>query len=183
MQTKKITDKLLTVEFKENGLIFKTGVPVIIPYIRSKHSAENFGSKFQQDIEPAGRYVIMNANPGELSSQWVKGTATFKNPLVIAFHSEPEKCERYYDDNSWKKRLSQVFKGKTGKALSLAIVRKGHDAIITVYTHEGKAVYTKEIVDLTMFVNIKTIKEKHDGRKNDNQFRQSSRRRGEGFIR
>jgi hypothetical protein len=61
---------------------------------------------------------------------------TFKNPLHISFdHREPM---------SWKHDLSSRFGGATGRDLSDAVVKAGHDGIIT---HDKHGI--GEIVDLT----------------------------------
>ncbi|MCA9244511.1 MAG: hypothetical protein KDA32_11180 [Phycisphaerales bacterium] len=65
----------------------------------------------------------------------VFGTLTFHNPLVIE-----------NDSLQWKKTLSDAYGGKTGKALSLALLRDGYDGVVTV--DNGHA---SEILDLTSF--------------------------------
>jgi hypothetical protein len=119
-----------------------TGKPVKFTYLRNPEKSINAGSRFQQDIEPAGRYLIEKSPVAEVPPNWETGTIRFETPLVVSFNS---KNEMRYDENSWKHALSQKY-GKTGKALSLAIAQDGHDGIITVLNGE-----TQEIVDLSAF--------------------------------
>jgi len=128
----------------EQGVQFETGKPVTFQYMRSKAKAPSLGAKFQQDIEPAGRYLIHNEDPGSRAEErWEIGKITLQHPLVIKFNPVNNVS---YDEDSWKANLAQHY-GKTGKALSKAIVDDGYDGIVTV----GQGPYTKEIVDLTMF--------------------------------
>ena len=141
-------------EVHEKGTKFQTGTGVTIPVTHRKQKTADFGSRFGQDIEPAGRYV----NHGHLGKEGPSveaggykvttshDTVTFKNPLVLRHGSTTG------DKDGWKRRLSDQYGGKTGKALTEAIVKDGHDGIVTVdtYTHNGKTYKnTSEIVDLT----------------------------------
>lgn len=127
----------------EQGVRFETGRPVTFSYMRRNEAVGNFGSTYQQDIEPAGRYMIHNEEPGD-TGDWEIGTQVFTNPLVIQFNPVNHVS---YDEDSWKYTLYQYYGGKKGKALSKAIRADGYDGIVTV----GMGPYTKEIVDLTMF--------------------------------
>ncbi len=139
-----------------SGRRFETGVPVEFRYIRNNQPAPGIGSKYQQDIEPAGRYLIHNEEPGpedylkELERRgWEFGTHRFESPLVMAFNVNNE---AYYDENSWKAVLSRKFGGFKGEALTRAIVGQGYDGIVTVRLNErGEPLYVSEIVDLTGF--------------------------------
>jgi hypothetical protein len=130
----------------ENGIRFETGVPVSFPFIRNTQSSPHFGSRFQQDIEPAGRYLLAREGTFDPPSGWEVDTIFFAKPLVIAFnanHGEP-----YYDEHSWKAQLHRAY-GKKGKRLTEALLRDGYDGIVTVgYDQHGRPVDTKEIVDL-----------------------------------
>ena len=127
----------------EQGVQFITGKPVTFKYLRGKEKAPNFGPLYQQDIEPAGRYVIHNEDPGDRAEErWEIGTITFQHPLVIPFNL---KNSVSYDENSWKSVLSQHYK-KTEKGLRQAIKAAGYDGIVT--TMNG---HTREIVDISMF--------------------------------
>lgn len=87
-----------------SGRRFETGVPVEFRYVRNNEKASDFGSRFQQDIEPAGRYLTHNEEPGpedyleEMKRRgWEYGLARFEHPLVIAFNT---KNEINYDEHS-----------------------------------------------------------------------------------
>lgn len=133
------------VEWK--GARFKTGTPVEFKFLRNTEKALHFGSKYQQDIEPHGRYVVQQEVPDEhIPPKWESGTIYFRNPLVIPFNSVPFNT---YDENSWKAYLSRQYKGKTGLGLSKAIAKDGYDGIVTVSLGpDGKPYDTREIVDL-----------------------------------
>jgi hypothetical protein len=145
-------DEALSVE--EHGERFETGKPVTVRFVRNTRPAPKLRpyeeDRYQQRIDPAGRYMVHNPDPGRLPPDWESGNARFERPLVIALNTDPR--NPIYDQNSWKVRLSRRFGGKTGKALSLAIRRAGYDGVVTV-TLDGKCrpIDTREIVDLTMF--------------------------------
>jgi hypothetical protein len=124
----------------DQGVQFETGKPVEFPYVRNTEGAPFFGSKYQQDIEPAGRYLLHNSHPGDQNEGWETGTVRFENPLVIKFNPDNDTS---YDEHSWKAQLHRHY-GKTGKDLSDAIRDDGFDGIVTI----GQGAYAKEIVDL-----------------------------------
>lgn len=129
---------------KEYGKTFETGVPVTVSFVRGtkKAPAPQLGDPYQQRIEPAGRYMVHNPDPGELPPGWERGEVTFQNPLVVWFNL---KQGNFYDNHSWKRQLEKHF-GKRGLPLSKAIRRRGHDGIVTVMFGTED---TREIVDLT----------------------------------
>jgi hypothetical protein len=145
-------------EITEDDKHFQTGKSVTIPVTHRKQTTQHHGAKYGQDIEPAGRYVLHghHGEPGTTKHAWgpehdvtvTHDTTHFKNPLVIQHKgtgSEP---------GMWKRRLSDQHGGKTGKALSRAIAKDGHDGIVTVdsYERRGEKRHTvSEIVDLTSF--------------------------------
>ena len=149
-------------EIHEHGTKFQTGHSVVVPVTHRKQKTQNFGSRYGQDIEPAGRYVVHghHGEQGTRDEGWghkvttTHDTVHFKNPLVIHHNgtgSEP---------GMWKRRLSDQYGGKKGKALSRAIAKDGHDAIVTVdsYNHRGQQHFsTSEIVDLTHLRKSATI--------------------------
>lgn len=108
----------------------------------------NFGNRFQQDIEPAGRYFL-EADPGvhegSLPQGWRRFELHFNNPMVIEWNTNPNGG---YDDTSWKYVLHKMFKAK-GKKLSLKLKAAGYDAIITV-RRGPQGWETSECVDLTV---------------------------------
>jgi hypothetical protein len=137
-------------EVEWKGAHFKSGQPVTFKYLKNKEKAPNFGPLYQQDIEPHGKYVIQKEiDDAPDDERWESGEITFQNPLVLPFNSE---FSRAYDSNSWKAELSRRFGGKTGRALSQAIVAAGYDGIVTVDVGpDGKPYDTREIVDLRSF--------------------------------
>lgn len=102
------------------------------------------GHRFGQEDEPHGRYLQHIPDDGNPPpTGWERGTVAFHSPLVV-HHDEQD----IYGPNGWKARLSRHFGGLTGKRLSKAIAKAGHDAVVTVWPKTGE---TSEIVDLTMF--------------------------------
>lgn len=136
------------VEVVEEGHRFATGEPVTFPYMRSTEKAPFFGERFQQTIEPAGRYMLLRgsvASP-ELPG-WQYGTVTFRSPIVLAFNADPDAPD-LYNETSWKALLSEHY-GATGGALSDRLLEDGYDGVVTVWlTPSGQPSYTKEIVQL-----------------------------------
>lgn len=126
-------------EITEYGVRFATGVPVVFKYLRNTQKAPNFGARYGQDIEPAGRYIIHNPEPGDLPARWEAGVAEFHCPLVIPLSADPEQI---YGPRGWKATLARHFKAK-GRTLSRKLRGLGYDGIVTV--HDGG---TREIVDL-----------------------------------
>lgn len=122
----------------EYGKTFETGRPVQFRYLRNTEPAPNFGPRFGQDIEPAGRYLLHNPNPGDLAPHWEKGQIAFKNPLVLQLSTG----ENVYGPNGWKAHLQRTFKAKR-KALSCKLLKAGYDGIVTCDEYG-----TREIVDL-----------------------------------
>lgn len=123
----------------EYGVIFTHGQPVTFTYVRNTWKAPYYGSRFQQDIEPAGVYMLHNPDLGDLPKDWIQGKITLRSPFLIPFGNGG------YDQHSWKARLSKLFKGKRGRALSRALLKAGYDGIVTVDVNKTE---TKEIVKL-----------------------------------
>ncbi len=143
----RIAHKVDTVITNDNR--FQTGTPIEFAYMRGKQPAPNFGERFQQHIEPAGRYMIYDYDPSrpDESDYWERGKVNFANPLVIPFNSVPDNSS--YDTTNWKMTLHKAYGGKKGLELAKAIIADGYDGIVTVYIDpDGKPSYTKEIVDL-----------------------------------
>lgn len=89
----------------------------------------NYGSRYGQNIEPAGEYMIMDELYEERPNNYMLpnyeyGFITFSKPLILDFIDTTDK--------GWKKTLSDKYKGLTGKRLSNAIKKDGYDGIITV---------------------------------------------------
>ncbi len=156
--TKAIKEDLGHAAVDEYGVHFETGHPVSVKFIRHSTKAPNYGERFQQHIEPHGRYMLHQPDPGP---DWAgpgreAGVVEFKNPLVI------HQGDNGYDDNSWKARLHRGF-GAKGKRLSQKIAAAGHDAVVTVHPGDGTPrmpAHTSEIVDLTSFHAGKSEMEK-----------------------
>jgi hypothetical protein len=133
------------ISISEHGRVFETGRPVTFTFSRnlepspkSKHNTED---RFQQKVEPVGRYVsIVSENTKPLPGGMV-GTITFNNPIVMKINTGSD--NGVYDENSWKMNLSRAFGGKKGKPLSIAIAKAGFDGIVTVDKYG-----TSETVDL-----------------------------------
>ena len=103
----------------------KTGEPLRIDYAFNTEKSVRVGSRFAQDIEPSGRYIIQDEMGGKFKlPNWKYGEATFKNPLVLKHKTTGH--------GGWKTDLSKMFGGKTGKSLTKAVKTKGHDAIVTI---------------------------------------------------
>ena len=140
------TASLTHTEVDTPDITFKTGTPVEFLFSRNLETAPDMGSTYQQDIEPAGMYVV---GPVSLKTQqhfaenlpgkYLMGTIRFQNPLVIPFNSQGVMS---YDEHSWKAMLSEHY-GATGRELANKVRADGYDGIVTV--HRGD---TSEIVCL-----------------------------------
>lgn len=132
---------------KVDGKLFETGKAVTFPYLHNKDSATKmFGipdkeSPFGRGYEPSAKYVTYHDGDKPSYGSFETGEITFNNPLVID-----------NDNLNWKQALSESYGGKTGKALSKAIIKDGFDGIVTV---DGKTI--SEIVDLTTFDESKAL--------------------------
>lgn len=122
----------------EQGIHFETGTPVTFRFVRNTEKSPNFGPRFGQDIEPAGRYLLHNEDPGDLARGWETGLVSLTSPLVVPLTGDPSAI---YGPEGWKARLSAAT-GKRGRALSADLIRRGYDGIVTV-DQDG---YTREIV-------------------------------------
>lgn len=100
-------------------LHFETGKEVLLSYLRNTEKAPDMGSRFGQDIEPAGRYVIVDELGQDAPPGWEKKAQILYNPLVL-------------DWKDWKQRLSSFYNGATGKKLSAALMEDGFDSIVTI---------------------------------------------------
>lgn len=153
----RVGNPLAYVRLTEERHHFESGVPVTFPFFRNTERAPHFGARFQQDIEPAGRYMLFRnklvASP--LPTGWVGDIITFHKPLVLAFNTNPDGG---YDDTSWKAQLTRAY-GLKGRSLSKALLREGYDGIVTVQLDSrGRPMHTKEIVDLTVLRSQKLLR-------------------------
>ena len=140
-ETTKITPLASVTEY---GKRFQTGKAVTFHFYRSTTASPKLKRKqqdrFQQRIEPAGRYMLHVPDEDVTLPGSERGVVSFKNPLVI--HLNLDSSGSIYNETSWKARLSKHY-GRTGRALTAAIVKDGHDGIVTVNKYG-----TSEIVDL-----------------------------------
>lgn len=101
----------------------------------------NYGSRYGQNIEPAGEYMNMDELYQERPDKYMLpnyeyGFITFRKPLILDFIDTTDK--------GWKRTVSSMFNSLTGKRLSNAIKKAGYDGIITVSEYG-----VEEIVNLT----------------------------------
>ena len=129
----------------EHGAVFETGKPVTFTFARNLQAApkvkRGMEDRFQQKVEPAGRFMNVVSPGTEAPATGVKGEITFKKPIVLMENTGDS--GGIYDDKSWKMNLSRAYGGKKGKALSAAIANDGYDGIVTVGKYG-----TGETVDL-----------------------------------
>jgi hypothetical protein len=96
------------------------GKNTIINIMKNTEAAPYLGSRFGQDVEPKGTYVLY----GHTNIKgWVNGMAVLKKPMYINV-----------DDSSlieYKRTLSTTYKAK-GKKLTEKLMNLGYDSIITV---------------------------------------------------
>lgn len=106
------------------------------------------GMDFGQQLEPAGFYTNVSATSKTMGENnapgWSAGYIKFENPLVLEHKSTTS--------NGWKKDLSEMFGGKTGKRLSEAVKKAGYDAIVTYDTD-----YPSDPFNETVVLNMKRI--------------------------
>lgn len=116
-------------------------------YMRSIQKTEYYGTIFAQDIEPHGEYMCDDVFKGESGFTLPNneyGIIHFSKPLFIEFISTTH--------GGWKTKLSQRYNGKTGRALTQAIVKDGYDGIVTIDSKDN---------ELMEIVNISGNKEVH----------------------
>jgi hypothetical protein len=116
-----------------------TSERVELAWARRRTPAPVAGSVFGQHIEPNGRYLSAMEQGGSYPDDlYDTGTVTFQRPLRVPFGGS------YAEADNWKRALCARYGGKTGRALSNAVLDDGYDAIITSDKYG-----TSEIVDLT----------------------------------
>jgi hypothetical protein len=96
--------------------------PLVLDIMKNPEPAPNMGSRYGQDVEPHGTYVLQR-EPGNNSEGWLIGKAVLDNPLMV----------NITDDTlvQYKRDLVTQYKAK-GKRLTNKLMQKGHDALITV---------------------------------------------------
>jgi hypothetical protein len=103
----------------------RTGHKVKLNVARNMERSPKVGTRFAQDIEPTGEYMIHDELEGKFKlPNWKYGVITFNNPLILPWVTTGH--------GGWKTALSIMFDNKTGKELEDAVKAKGYDAIITV---------------------------------------------------
>lgn len=115
-------------ELVQNGIIFQTGLEIAIPYLYNREKSPDFGSRFGQDIEPYGKYVILEEPGSIIPPSWERSTAHLRHPLVIEW-------------TDWKRRLSEHYGGARGKKLTRSLLAGGYDSIVTIDNN-----HTSEII-------------------------------------
>lgn len=101
----------------------RTGEPAVLETLhRPSGGTPNFGSLYGQDVEPAGKYVVVGPPRGE---GWEFETVAVSNPLVLPFGGG------YQEQSNWKRVLTETYGGLTGRRLSAALRKDGFDAIVT----------------------------------------------------
>jgi 8-oxo-dGTP pyrophosphatase MutT (NUDIX family) len=126
---------------------------ITFEYLKNTEKAPNLGSRFGQDVEPSGMYIIKKTNDF-IPSGWINGEVTINNPLIISV-----------DENNlvkWKNELSNKYNLK-GKKLTNKLISLGYDAIITKYSNGD----TGEII---LFNPEKQINNKNLNESTDNKF-------------
>jgi len=104
-------------------------------YVHNTEKAPKAGADdtYGQGIEPAGKYMNLLTPRGAESQkaynekeglkQFEIGQVSFDNPLIVPAEGTTRE---------WKELLSKQYGGLTGKKLSDAIAKDGHDGIITM---------------------------------------------------
>ncbi len=124
-------DEIKALPYKEKAKLaseWKTGQPIKLNYARNTVSSKNYpaGMDFGQKIEPAGRYMNVDFDDKGFNKNipdWEFGEIEFNNPIVLEHKST--------NSTGWKKDLSEMFGGSTGKRLTNKLKKAGHDGIIT----------------------------------------------------
>ena len=145
-QEEKIKGIINKIKDPDSKQTFETGKPVEFEYIRNTERAPAMGARFQQDIEPVGRYMTAKSPGAKAIGTMEVGTVKFTSPLIVEWNTEKDGG---YDETGWKASLSKSFGGLTGIQLSNAIKNSGYDAVVTVSKQKSGQQYVSEIVDLT----------------------------------
>lgn len=118
----KINSKITT----DSNINKLTDKGITMTYVHmNNQNTQYYGTQYGQNIEPSGEYINVDTMQGKYKVPGAEyGTISFKNPLVLDHINTGE--------TGWKKTLSDMFDGKTGKKLSKAIKDAGYDGIITI---------------------------------------------------
>lgn len=93
-----------------------------IKIIKNMEPAPYMGSRFGQDVEAKGTYVLEKDFEAPVSKPWIEGRANIQNPLIIPITDETQ--------ISYKYDLAKKYKAK-GKRLTEKLMSMGYDAIVT----------------------------------------------------
>lgn len=135
--TNPTTDADIRYSLSEENINKVTEDGLTMTYVRvPNQNTQNYGSTYGQNIEPAGEYMSMDTSKGKHKIDGYEyGTIKFKKPLVLEHINT--------SDTGWKKTVSDMYNGLTGKKLTNALIKDGYDAIVT-YDEYGYS----EIVNL-----------------------------------
>lgn len=114
--------------------------PISVPYVHRRGTipTANYGERFNQHLEPAGKYIAEHTSPEYMPASYGNpkdwqgatyfeyGTAHFKKPWVHKMAEGESPLE-------WKKTLSAVNGSLVGKPLSNHLRKQGYDGIIAVH--------------------------------------------------
>ena len=125
------THRLALASVVEDGVLFRTGVPVSFAFVRnaapSPRPVRGTEDRFQQKIEPRGVYLLHRMPGLDPGRGWITGVVSLRSPLVLRLTTG----DAIYGPYGWKARLVEAY-GKKGAALSRAILASGHDGVVTV---------------------------------------------------
>lgn len=141
---------------------FETGTPVSFRHMRNTEGAPWCGSKFGQDLEPAGTYMLLDDFDlwRQPTPTWAYGQTVFRSPLVIATVADDDPEAPVYGPTGWKRRLSEAYQGLVGAQLSSAVLANGFDGVVTV----GPAINdVREIVDLRCMPRSAALRARKNG--------------------
>lgn len=116
-----------------NENVLTENEPLVLPIMKNMESAPNMGSRFGQDVEPAGTYVshFEDGDTPDMAN-YKYGKAIINKPLFIDV-----------DDNNiiqYKRDLAAQYKAK-GKKLTQKLMQQGYDALITKRNYKGSEYY------------------------------------------
>ena len=101
---------------------------MVINIIKNMESAPYMGSRFGQDVEVKGTYVLEKDFDSPVNTPWVEGKAEIKKPLMINVNDETL--------ISYKYELAKKYKAK-GQKLTNKLMSLGYDALITVLPNKS----------------------------------------------
>lgn len=124
---------------------FTTGKSLTFQFLKNPEKAPDLGSRFGQDVEPAGYYCSYYEGDHAVLPHLMLGTAKVSNPLVVKWLNL-----------KYKNILSEAF-GKKKLALTKKLIALGYDAIVSV-----DGTYISEIILLKPSTQILSIEQPQD---------------------